>query len=106
MKAVVRLRREAKIDLLHHYTYIGEQDLDAAKRFLQAARVDMEKLAEMPGIGAIREFAHPLLSEVRSWPIGGFRNHPILYQPRPDGISVIAVMHGARDIERALEARV
>jgi toxin ParE1/3/4 len=34
------------------------------------------------------------------WPIGGFEKYLIFYLPLPDGIDVIRVVHGARDIER------
>ncbi len=36
-RRVVTKKPRAKADLLEHYVYIGEEDLEAAERFLEAA---------------------------------------------------------------------
>ena len=38
--------------------------------------------------------------------VRGFPNHLIYYVPVPDGIDVLAIMHGARDVQRHLLKRV
>jgi toxin ParE1/3/4 len=87
-------------DLSDAFNYIARDSLDAAKRFLDAVRQDAQRLTEMPGIGALRDFARPDLKDVRSWPVSGFRNFLIFYRPIDDGIEVIRVVHGARDLDR------
>ena len=64
----------ADADIDDHFLYIAQESLDAATRFLVAVRQDARKLADMPGMGAIREFSRADLKGVRSWPISGFRN--------------------------------
>jgi toxin ParE1/3/4 len=38
-----------------------------------------------------------MLSGLRRWPVREFENVLIFYLPRDDGISVVRVLHGARD---------
>lgn len=93
----------ADADLDEQFAYIVRDNFDAAVRFLLAARRDMRKLAERPGLGPKREFGNPRLKDIRSWPITGFRNHLIFYRPIEGGIQVIRVLYGARDIETIFE---
>ena len=90
-------------DLYEIATYIGADNPDAAMRFLDAAEKEFKSLAAMPGKGRPRRFKNPRLSGVRSWRVEGFVNYLIFYRPLADGIEVIRVLHGARDIERILE---
>ena len=94
---------EADEDIAEAFLYISQDSVDAAVRFLVAVRADARKLAEMPGMGATREFARPDLQGVKFWPIGGFRNHLIFYRRIEDGIEVLRVIHGARNIDRQFE---
>ena len=68
-------------------------------RFFDAVDDAVKKLAEMPGMGRLRDFENPKFSDVRSWPIKGFENYLIFYGPTPRGIEVVRVLHGARDID-------
>jgi len=36
---------------------------------------------------------------LRAWPIDGFRNHLVFYRPTDEGVDIVRVLHGARDIE-------
>ncbi|HEX4795815.1 MAG TPA: type II toxin-antitoxin system RelE/ParE family toxin [Humisphaera sp.] len=91
---------EALRDLDEQVVYIGERDFDAAERFELAVQADIAKLAQWPGFGAKREYPNPRLAGMRSWPITGFENHLIFYIPIADGIEVVRVLHGARDLDR------
>jgi toxin ParE1/3/4 len=81
---------------------LGERNFDVANRFLSAVNNDVRKLAEMPGMGAIREFDNPTLTDIRSWPVSGFRNYLIFYRVRRDTLEFMRLIHGAQDIEAAL----
>jgi toxin ParE1/3/4 len=76
--------------------------MDAAERFLQAFDSDLEKLAEMPGMGPARDFTDARLSGVRSWPVSGFRDYLIFYRPTGERLEALRVLHGARDLERVM----
>jgi toxin ParE1/3/4 len=94
--------RKFKRDALEVFVYIGEDNLDAAERFLTALNEDIRKLADMPGMGAKREFVDPHLSNIRSLPVTGFRNYLLFYRFDETQLQVLRVIHGARDIERTL----
>jgi toxin ParE1/3/4 len=94
--------RKAKLDLLEAYVYIGTDSLDAAERFLRAVNDDVKKLADMPGMGAPREFRSRKLRGIRSWPVTGFLNWLVFYRIVESDLQLLRVIHGARDIERTL----
>jgi hypothetical protein len=39
---------------------------------------------------------------MRRWPIQGFDNWLIFYLPRRDGVEIVHIVHGARDIAQLL----
>jgi toxin ParE1/3/4 len=90
---------EARRDIDDIAEYIATDNLDVAIELCLAVEDAVEKLAEMPGMGRLREFQNPALSPIRSWPVRGFRNYLIFYRPLPDGIEVLRVVHGARDVD-------
>jgi toxin ParE1/3/4 len=100
-KAVILPEADADIDAA--FLYIAKDSLDAAIRFLVAVRADARNLAAMPGMGATRDFSRADLKGVKFWPVGGFRNFLIFYRPIEDGIEVLRVIHGARNIDRQFE---
>ncbi len=101
----VTKRPRAKADILEHYVYIGDDNLDAADRLLAAAEAAFEKLASMPQIGRIWWSEDPRLGNVRVWPIPGWK-YLVFYQPVEAGIDVIRVLHGAQDVAAIIEAEV
>jgi toxin ParE1/3/4 len=86
-------------DLEDIQVYLRRNSLRAAERFHIAAEQAFEKLAIMPALAGRCESDHPALRELRLWPIRGFRKYLILYRALPDGIEIIRVIHGARDLE-------
>jgi plasmid stabilization system protein ParE len=66
----------------------------------------LKELARMPGAGSPKDFAHPVLGDVRTWRVKGFPNHLIYYMPLADGIDVLALMHGAQEPQRKLRQRI
>jgi len=84
-------------DLAEIWAYIAEDSPVHADAF--AARIDRKfhALARRPGMGRARP---ELDKHLRSFVVG---QHVIFYLPRSNGIEVVRVLHGARDIETALE---
>jgi toxin ParE1/3/4 len=100
--ATVRRRAAARRDVVEIAVWIARDNKDAAYRFLDAVDADARKLAAMPGMGPAREFSNPKLEGLRSWPVTGFRNYLIFYRKSRGGITIVRVLHGARDLERVL----
>lgn len=89
--AQVLRTRQANTDLLEIWTYIAENAFEAADRVLDALNQRCQAVAEMPGMGRLRD---DLALSLRSIPEG---NYVIYYRPIENGIQVIRVLHGARD---------
>jgi toxin ParE1/3/4 len=93
---------EADQDLDEHFAYISADRPGAGIRFLSSARAAMDRLAEFPGIGRAREFKNPALAGIRSWAIPGFERYLMFYRQIADGVEVVRVVHGARDVPTIL----
>jgi toxin ParE1/3/4 len=99
MARVVK-RIAAKRDLSDHFVFLGENaSVDVARRFLAAVDSSLQALARMPEMGPSHIFRNPRFAGVRMLPVGGFERYLIFYRPARDGIEVLRVLHGARDIE-------
>ena len=84
--------RESQADYNEIWDYIGKRDLAAADRLLDGFDDALQTLATAPKAGRTVEF---LSKDLRSFPVG---NYLIFYRPLSDGIELIRVLHGARDI--------
>ena len=90
--AAVFLR--AKADILVAARYIAEQSQSraTAKRWIDAINEKVKLLARHPYAGEIRS---DLGRDVRAFPVG---NYIIFYRPPEQGIDILRVLHGSRDI--------
>lgn len=84
----------ARAELIEIGEYIRTDSPVAAGRFIEKIEEACWRYAAMPGMGRSRP---ELGTNVRSFALG---NYVIFYRPTPDGIDVLHVIHGARDIER------
>ena len=103
MRLHLDIRPGADGDLVEIADYIAQDSLDAAIRFLTAARRAMEFLTTTPMAGPEYAVANPRLTGLRKWSIKGFPNYLIFYRIHADSIEVLRVIHGARDIPTILE---
>jgi toxin ParE1/3/4 len=99
MRREVGKTPQAGADLLEIADYLAQDDLETGLRFLDAAELAFELLAGMPELGTLCRFKSPQAAGLRVWPIKAFENYLIFYRPTPEGIDVIRVIHGARDLE-------
>jgi toxin ParE1/3/4 len=91
-------REAAQRDLVEHFVYLAEGGgLDVAERFLANAEASFNDLAHQPKMGVPLTLKNPAMANVRKWRVKGFDNHLIFYEPRPDGVSIVRVLHGASD---------
>jgi toxin ParE1/3/4 len=88
----VQFSLEASRDLEKVKDYISRDNPDAASRLILLIREKCTLLAQQPGIGRDRS---DIVSGLRGFPVG---NYVIFYQPTNDGIAVVRILHGARDI--------
>lgn len=99
----VRQRAAARRDLIDHFVYLRETaGLEVAERFLTAAESTFHDLAGQPLIGAPLALRDPRLRGLRKWQVKGFDSVLVFYLPRADGVSIVRVLHAARDWWRVL----
>ena len=102
---VVHKREQAKRDLVDRYVYLAESaHLDVSERFLANTEKSFNDLATNPMIGVALTLQDPQLAGIRKWHVTGFENVLIFYMPRPNGVSIIRVLHAAQDWEGLLKA--
>ncbi|HEV7506524.1 MAG TPA: type II toxin-antitoxin system RelE/ParE family toxin [Thermoanaerobaculia bacterium] len=90
----------AESDLDEQALHIAQDSVNAALRFLDAAQAAFDRLHSFPEIGRSREFLHPELKDVRSWPIPKFEKHVVFYRLSGDLVDILRVVHSARDLDR------
>ena len=90
-------RPRAKADLAEIWGYIAEDSEDRADAFIDVIDKKLSTLAENPGIGKAR---NELGEGVRSFPVG---RYILFYRAIPEGIDVIRVLHGARDLNAVFD---
>ncbi len=99
MSKTIHRRQRARQDLVDIFRYYArEAGIRAAQRFLAQAEGTFTRLTRMPGIGTRYEHDHPALAGVRYFPVSRFRKYIVFYRSIADGIEILRVLHGARDI--------
>ena len=95
MPSVV-LRPRAFVDLADIWAFIAEDSVKHADRFAALIDSQFRALARQPQMGRSRP---ELAADLHSFPFG---RYVIFYVPRPKGVEIVRVLHGARDIESVL----
>jgi toxin ParE1/3/4 len=100
---IVIKRARVWLDLDEIAEYIGRSNPPAALRFLDAFDQTVASLAPMPEMGSLWESDHPRLYGLRTWPVRGCKKYLIFYRPIDNGVEILRVLHGARDLDAILE---
>jgi antitoxin ParD1/3/4/toxin ParE1/3/4 len=93
-----RLTPEAQANVDEICAFIAQDSVDAALRVLDALEDAFHQLASTPGIGHRREDL--TTRPVRFWKVYSYL---IMYDPATAPLGIIAVLHGARDVEQLLK---
>jgi plasmid stabilization system protein ParE len=89
----VLFSESAKTDLLEAWLFIAEESIDAADGVIEAIDQEAQTLSLQPLMGRLRS---ELAEGVRSWPTS--TRYILFYVPADDGVTVLRVLHHARDI--------
>lgn len=104
MNACIQVYPEADAEIDECFYYLQEEtDLEAAFRFVDAARETFEQLLLTPQVGATRTFQKPELQDVRMWRVKDFSKYLIFYRPVENGIEILHVVHSSRNYKRLFE---
>ncbi len=83
---------EAVRDLREIHAYIGRESARRARRLIEGLEAECLRLAQVPGMGRMRVEFH---QDLRSFPVSPYL---IFYRELPDGVEIVRVLHGARDL--------
>lgn len=84
---------QSKSDYTEIWDFIAQNDEGAASSLLRLFDEKVLLIATSPQIGRARP---ELGTNLRSFPVG---NYLIFYRPLTEGMELIRVLHGARDID-------
>ena len=97
------LRPKADRDLDDQADYLADvASPEVGHRFLVAAHETFALLASEPGMGWRSRIKNPALSQMRVFRVSGFEKMLVLYRPRVDGIEILRVVHGSRNLQALL----
>jgi toxin ParE1/3/4 len=92
---------QAEADVLEIWDFIADDDSEAAAdRVIARIFEECEKLGDMPGLGHRRE--NLLSRQYRFWRVWSYL---IVYRWQITPIQIIAIVHGARDLNAFLSQR-
>ncbi len=91
-------------DLREIAVYLTEHGSEATGlRFVEHAAKTFEDLCEHPHKGRARPWRSEDLEGLRSYPIRGFKNWLVFYAVQEAKVTIVRVLHGARDLDAMLE---
>jgi toxin ParE1/3/4 len=92
MGGIVKISPLAETDLIDIAIHISVENPPASEEFLRGMDDKFSILLSQPEMGRQRK---ELGENLRSL---AFNNYVVFYDPRPEGILIVRVLHGARDI--------
>ena len=93
-------RPRARLDVLEQFLYLADHaTVEVAERYLMAVDRTCARLAKQPRSGTPYDSGVARLEGMRRVPVSGFMAYLLFYMPRADGIDVVRILHGARDIQ-------
>jgi toxin ParE1/3/4 len=95
VQPVVQFTQSAQTDLLEAWLFIAEQNLSAADRLLDRIEREAHTLLVQPQMGRARP---ELATAVRSWPTS--TPYVLFYTVDEDSVTVLRVLHHARDVRQ------
>ncbi|MEQ8790196.1 MAG: type II toxin-antitoxin system RelE/ParE family toxin [Pirellulaceae bacterium] len=94
---------QAQDDIDDLADYIAEENPTAARQFLDAVERTIQLLTATPELGGV--FPLPGRPQLRAHRISPrFRNYIVFYESNDDGVLIVRVIHGRRDLTTAFES--
>lgn len=97
--------KKAEEDIEEILRYISRDNPTAALAVREAIENTCETIATMPQVGTSRTFSNPVYKGIRLMLVKKFENYLIFYQPTEQGVLIVRVLHGARDIAALFEEK-
>ena len=91
--ARITRRPEAETDVIDIWGYIAEDSIAEADRWMDRLDERLQLWATQPMLGRARDELAPGLRSM------AFGRYVVFFAPIPDGIDIVRVLHGSRDID-------
>ncbi len=91
--AGVTRRPQAEADILEIWAYIAEDSIVEADRWIDRLDESLMLWATQPKMGRSRDELSPGIRSL------AFGRYVVFFEPLPDGIDVVRVLHGSRDLD-------
>jgi toxin ParE1/3/4 len=95
---VVRPKADQDLEDQAYYYYATEANPELGHRFLVAAQDTFTLLATQPEMGWRSRTKFSGLEELRVFRVIGFERILILYRPHAEGVDILRVVHGSRNL--------
>jgi toxin ParE1/3/4 len=89
---IIVKRPKAKADLIEIWDYIADDSETRADAFIETIDKKFHALVDAPYLGIARD---EIETNLRSFPVG---RYVIFYRRITEGIEIIRILHGARDL--------
>jgi toxin ParE1/3/4 len=100
------VKPKADQDLERYADYVAKRStVNVALRFFAAAQDTFSLLATQPQMGWRSRLNHARLKSLRVFRVAGFERMLILYRPLREGIEVLRVVHGSRNLQTLFRRR-
>jgi toxin ParE1/3/4 len=97
------VRPKADQDLDEQAYYLAAQaSREVGHRFMLAAHQTFTLLATQPEMGWHCRLKSPQTASLRVFRVSGFERMLVLYRPLPDGVEILRVVHGSRNLQALL----
>ena len=93
----VTRRPHAEIDILEIWDYIAEDSIVEADRWVNSLDEKFSLWATQPTMGRPRDELSPKMRSL------AFGRYVVFFEPLFDGIDVVRVLHGSRDIDATFD---
>jgi len=105
VSAAYTVKPKADRDLDDYADYLArEASLEVALRFLAAGHETFALLATHPNVGWSSRLKHAGLKTLRVL-VTGFERMLILYKPLTNGVDILRVVHGSRNLQALFRRR-
>ena len=91
---------QAVSDLLEIWTFIAQDNPEAADRVEEAVFKACDLLADSPLAGSVRKDMTPL--PLRFWVVHPYSKYLVVYDPEKKPLQLIRILHGARNLPSIL----
>jgi toxin ParE1/3/4 len=96
--SIVRVAAAAEEDLKEIWAYVAQHNPEAASKLIREITSKFAILRDYPQMGQEQQ---KLLINLRSFTVKGYL---IFYQPFDEGVEILRVLHGSRDIESIFDS--